>query len=448
MRTSIWLVPGCLLLASACSDVPAPTAPAGATAAAHRVAESHGSDERYAAIGTSISMGWASNGVYDATQSTSWVAMLGDRTDGFAVPFIDAPGCTPPLVAPLGEFRRLSGESAAPSGTCAPNAAGVTLPENNVGIAGAIAAHAVLVRPEIAPATAPWYKRVLPMGHTQLTAALSQNPTLVSVELGGNEVLNGSSGLVLDNVTIVPLASFIAPYTAILNALGGRKVLLVGMPVDLRNMPMMRSANEIWDDRDAFAALNVAVQDDCATADTWINVSLKTLRIVAAAGASPAPVPYSCANGPGIDYVLTPADVDVLNQRMAAMDAFIRAQAEARGFAYTSLGEIYDRPGIKTRYSVMQQLTSEHPYGVWVSLDGVHPSALGHRFLARAAAKAVRATYGVRLLPDESELIAVPAAELGTTFTLERARAAAAGLRGVELSVCPMPGECRLDANR
>lgn len=447
MRRSTWLVPACLLLLAACSEVPPPTAPAGA-AAARNVAGLHGSAERYAAIGTSISMGWASNGVYDATQGKSWVAMLGDRTGSFGIPFIEAPGCTPPLVAPLGEFRRLSGESAAPSGSCAPNTAGVTLPENNVGIAGAIAAHALLVRPEMAPATAPWYRRVLPAGQTQLTAALSHDPTLVSVELGGNEVLNGSSGLVLDNVTIVPLASFIAPYTAILNALAGRKVLLVGMPADVRNVPMMRAASEIWADREAFAALNVAVQEDCATSDTWINAALKSLRIVAAAAASPAPVPYSCADAAGIDYVLTPADVDVLNQRMAAMDAFIRGQAVSRGFAYTSLGEIYDRHGIKPRYSVIEQLTSEHPYGVWVSLDGVHPSPLGHRFLARAAARAVRATYGVRLLPNESDLIAAPVAEFGTTFTLERARAAAAGLRGAELPTCPMPGECVLNLKR
>lgn len=447
MRNSFRLFPGCLLLAAACSDVPAPTSPTAAGLQAAGAA-AHANAERYAAIGTSISMGWASNGVYDETQRTSWVAMLGDRTEGFAIPFIDAPGCTPPLVAPLGAFRRLSGESAAPSGLCAPNATTVTLPENNVGIAGAIAAHAVLVKPEIAPATAPWYKRVLPVGHTQLTAALSQNPTLVSVELGGNEVLNGSSGLVLDGVTIVPFANFVAPYTAILNALGGRKVLLVGMPQDLRNIPMMRHASEIWAERDSFALLNVAVQPNCETEDTWINVSLKTLGTVAAAAASPAPVPFSCANAAGIDYVLTAADVDVLNQRMAHMDAFIRGQAEARGFAYTTLGEIYDRPGIKGRYSVMTQLTSEHPYGVWVALDGVHPSPLAHRFLARAAARAVRETYGVHLLPDESELIAVPQAELGTTFTLERARAAAAGLRGAELPLCPMPGACRLDGAR
>lgn len=446
MRNSKWLVPGCLILASACSDVPDPVAPSAAGVATIGTELSHASVERYAAIGTSISMGWASNGVYEGSQRTSWVAMLGDRTGApFTVPLIESPGCTSPLVAPLGEFRRLSGESAAGSTTCAPNVAGVTLPSGNVGIAGATAGHAVVARPELVGAAAPWYARVLPQGQTQLTAALAQNPTLVTVELGGNEVLNGSSGLVLDGVTIVPLANFIAPYTAILNALAGRKAVLVGLPDDVRNMPMVRHASEIWADREDFAALNVAVQASCETSDTWITVSLKTLRIVAAAAASPAPVPYSCENAAGIDYVLTPADVQTLNQRMADMNAFIRAEAAARGLAYTTLGEIFDRPGIKGRYSVMTQLTSAHPYGVWVSLDGVHPSPLGHRFLARAAANAVQETYGVSLLPDASALIAAPAPELGMTFTLEQARTAAARLRGGTLPLCPMPGQCLID---
>lgn len=443
MRNSL-LVPACLIVAAACSDVPAPTAPATGTVAMKGAV--HANTERYAAIGTSISMGWASNGVYEETQRTSWVAMLGERMDApFTLPLIQSPGCTSPLVAPLGEFRRLSGESAARSTTCAPNAAGVTLPAGNVGIAGAIAAHALLVRPEQVGAAAPWYARVLPQGQTQLSATLAQNPSLVSVELGGNEILNGSSGLVMDGVTIVPLPHFIAPYTAILNALGGRKVLVVGLPTDVRNIPMMRHASEIWADREAFAALNVAVHENCESSDTWINVSLKTLGVVAAAAASPAAVPYSCHDAGGIDYVLTPADIRALNQRMADMDGFIRAQASARGFAYTTLGEIFDRPGIKGRYSVMTQLTSEHPYGVWVSLDGVHPSALAHRFLARAASEAIESTYGVRLLPDESSLIAAPAPELGATFTLERARAAAARLRGERLPLCPLPGQCVME---
>lgn len=37
---------------------------------------------------------------------------------------------------------------------------------------------------------------------------------------------------------------------------------------------------------------------------------------------------------------------------------------------------------------------SDSPYGKWISLDGVHPSADGHRVLARAARVEIQKTYG------------------------------------------------------
>ena len=437
-----------VLAAGACSDVPAPTEGT-TTLAATRLGDRLA--ERYVAIGTSISMGWASNGVYAASQSESWPSMLAFKEHSeFTQPFIEEPGCTSPLVAPLGGFRRLSGESAAPSRMCAPNTAGVTLPTHNVAIAGAIAAHALLSRPEVVGAAIPWYTRVLPTGHTQLTAALSQNPTLVSVELGGNEVLNAASGLVADGVTMVPLPNFVAPYTAILNAIQaeGRKVVLIGMPADARDVPLLRRADEIWADREAFAALNVTVSENCETSENWINVGQKSLGIVAAAAASPTPVTYSCADAPGIDFVLTPANIEFINARMAVMDAFIRSQAEARGFAYASLGAIYDNSrGKGGAYSIVKQLTSEHPYGPHISLDGVHPSAVGNTMLAVAVAKAIRDRYDVRvsLAARATSAVGQAFAEQATaTYTLRDAKAAAARLRGTRLPACPMPGECLL----
>ena len=437
-----------LLAAGACSDTPGPTALGGTPVTP---LSAHNSSERYVSIGTSITMGWQSNGVYEDGQRTSWAAALADRTGmSFDQPLIEAPGCTSPLVAPLGAFRRLSGESAAPSTVCAPNAAGVTLPEQNVGIAGAIAAHALLSRPEVVGGSIPWYRRVLPTGTTQLTAALSQAPTLISVELGGNEVLNGSSGLILDNVTVVPFTSFAAPYTAIMNAVqaSGAKVLVVGMPADARKIPFLRPGGEIWDQRDVFAALNVRVDENCQDSPNWITTSNKTLGILAAAAASPTPVTYSCADVGGIDYVLTPADIANLNGRMAQIDGFIRAQATARGFAYVSLGVLFDDLHHIEKYDVLRQLTSDNPYGPFVSLDGVHPSKQGHRKLAKAAAEAIEATYPGTFTHVANDDGAVAALRAGSPtlgqYSISMAREAVAQLRGRKLPACPMPAECGL----
>src|SRR6266496_4394691 len=54
--------------------------------------EGRGVFQRYVAIGTSISMGWQSDGVFFVTQATSWpaqLAALGGRT--LSQPYIAAP---------------------------------------------------------------------------------------------------------------------------------------------------------------------------------------------------------------------------------------------------------------------------------------------------------------------------------------------------------------------
>src|SRR5207237_5942010 len=98
------------------------------------------------------------------------------------------------------------------------------LPTQNVAIAGALAADAVGTIPEVGGVRRPWYRRVLAPGTTQMSAALSQSPTFVSVELGGNEVLQALSGLVVPGVTVVPYPGFAVPYDILLNTLGATQV--------------------------------------------------------------------------------------------------------------------------------------------------------------------------------------------------------------------------------
>jgi lysophospholipase L1-like esterase len=383
-------------------------------------------------------MGWSSNGVYAGSQLTAWPELLSfGSLHPISLPLIQSPGCTSPLVAPLAAGKRLSGEPFSGSTTCAPNVAGVTLPTQNVALAAALAVDAVQTTPEAAP-TRPWYARVLAPGMTQLTAALSQHPTLVSVELGANEVLNATTGLVLPGVTVVPVPFFIAPYDALLNALGaaGPKVVLAGLPRDASNLAALRRGDEIWADRAEFAALHVDVSENCAASPNYINVSVLSLNMAfmgAQAAAQGQPnVVYSCDDVPGTqDLILTPADMDFINGMLAQMDDHIRQQAAARGYAYFTIGALYDRRDLKpARYSVASQLTSSFPYGLYTSLDGVHPNAIGSAVLAFAAAQGINARYGMshalaRSVPNATlrDQMVEPEAP---ALLLERARSIAA----------------------
>src|SRR5881275_918174 len=70
-----------------------------------------GDFQRYVAIGTSISMGASSDGVYAASQQMSFPAQLARLANReITLPLISSPGCAAPLAAPLMTGQRLSGE--------------------------------------------------------------------------------------------------------------------------------------------------------------------------------------------------------------------------------------------------------------------------------------------------------------------------------------------------
>src|SRR5207248_3244901 len=102
------------------------------------------------------------------------------------------------------------------------------------------------------------------------------------------------------------------------------KAVLVGLPVDARNLPAMRRGDEIWADRAEFAALHVDVSDDCNGSQNYINVSIKSLNLAftgafTSAHEFPNPV-FSCADIPGTqDLVLTPADITTINGMLGQM---------------------------------------------------------------------------------------------------------------------------------
>ena len=134
-----------VLVAVACSDntVSSPSPRAIEPTNNNAVYRALGTDERLVAMGTSISAGWASNGMYEGSQQGAWPALLDfGNSDPMTLPLIQSPGCISPLIAPLGANARLSGETFAGSQVCAPNVAGVTLPTQNVALPTAIAADA------------------------------------------------------------------------------------------------------------------------------------------------------------------------------------------------------------------------------------------------------------------------------------------------------------------
>lgn len=415
-RFRIWFPSTLLVLGAACTEPssvvePEIEASTSRSSSSHRGAAAQGVFHRFVSIGTSVSMGWQSDGAIAATQRESWTAQLA-RLAGReqTLPLLSEPGCRSPLKAPLSTGIRLSGEPAgAPAATlsCAPLEQGIRIPAQNVSISAAKTFDALNTTPETQfdGFYQKLYPRILPRNTTQLQAALRQNPKFISVELGANDVIDARSGIAIVGATITPFPTWASQYSTLVREVARhvRQGILVSLLKDASTFPSFRRGAEIAADRATLlAAFNVNVLPDCDASPNLIFVPVRVPTAIAAgltarAQQQPA-VPFSCAGGgpTAQDFVLTPGEVAIVNGQMAQMNAFIAAQADKHGFAIVPLEVLYGRPDLKAPFSSVQLMTSMQPYGPLMSLDGIHPSGAGHAIIAEAAAAAIRAQYGIR----------------------------------------------------
>lgn len=368
--------------------------------------------DHYVAMGTSISQGNASSGVVGASQYQSWVAQLSRRAGHpMTLPMILQYGCAAPYDVPLIKFTRTSGEPITlPSDLqiCSPLAEGITLPTQNVAISGAKTSDALVMTPELKPDIygKQLYQRVLPSNTTQVGAMKMQNPKLVSIEFGANEVLPAVSGVAIPGVTLVPFPVWAPQFHALVDtaAMFAKKGVLVSLITDVASFPGMRKGDEIWRDRNTLlTAFNVAVSSDCTASVNLVFVPARIPAAVAAGLTNRAkglpPVPFSCSDGGFgvVDYILTPSEAGIVNALMAQMNAEVVIVAAQHGYAHFELDALYGRRDIKGPYSSYEQMMSKHPYGPFVSFDGIHPSTIGQGVLADAAAEALNTTYRIGL---------------------------------------------------
>lgn len=384
---------------------------------------------RYVAIGTSVSMGVQSDGVLYSTQQTAWPALLAHQAfaTSFTQPLLQGPGCYSPLIAPLQFGRRLSGAVypgiLATDQTCVlfPN---ITLPTNDVAVDGARAYEALRLTPESLVVNGVdvdqrrrLYKAVLAPGKSQVTSMMAQNPTLVSVEIGANEVLRAvTSGILIpaaryrqpDNTfTFFPIAVWQPEYDAIIDSVAktGAKALLVSVPL-VASLISVRSGDEFYQDRAALQSFGIIVSADCSGNKNQIYTFGKMLTLLAAT----RPVTLSCTDNPAAaDFILTPSDTASLNGLIRAMNVHIQSAASAHGWAYLDLNaSLGGFVGLRSPFSIVTFITCNRPFGQYISLDGLHPTADGQQAIANAAADALNSTYGFAI-PKNSQPVLTPA---------------------------------------
>ena len=365
----------------------------------------------YVALGNSITAGFQSSGISDATQRQSFAFLLAQQMNTrYMYASLRSPGCPPPII----NFQTQARPAGTSGTTCAlRDSTRLTDILTNVAVPG----HTSFDPTDEDGATTPNpLTSFILGGETQVEKALKASPTFASIWIGNNDVL----GFAVGNGTTAALAGmtsaaqFQTNYTAMLNQLTsgapGIRGVLVGV-VQVANAPIMFPAAALQNATfkggfDAIAGTVTTVDPSClpggagatSVINTFLAFQIRTAAhppIIAcvpggATGALPAPV--------GDILVLHPAEQTTIADRITAYNAHIQAEADRIGFAY------YDPNPTLVTLKTAGTLIRPFPnfaatgtFGTGMSLDGVHPAAGVHREIANALIAVINAEYGTSL---------------------------------------------------
>ncbi len=364
--------------------------------------------ERYVSLGNSITAGFQSGGINEVTQNQSYAVLLaGAMGTTFYAPLMNQPGC-PSL------YTNVFTQTRVPGPPCALRRID-SLPQpyvNNVAVPGA---RVIDIYNNLDPASnANALTTFFLGGMTQTQMMQRVAPTFVSVWIGNNDVL----GAVLDDANagdttkITPVATFQARYGAMLDSIdaaGPTGGVVIGV-ADVTVAPYTSAGAVYWAIKNGQvpgAALppTFIVDNNCAPG-TVIPGSRGdsvlvpfpyggTLLAIASGGGV---VALSCSDT--IPQILVPAELAQLIGATLQYNAFIAAQAGARGWPYVDPNPILDSlrtAGEILPFPLFGQDCSANPFGTAFSCDGVHPSASTHRLIANKLRERVNDTYGTTI---------------------------------------------------
>jgi lysophospholipase L1-like esterase len=332
----------------------------------------------------------------DTTQAESYAAIIAHQAGTrYAYAALRLPGCPPPIVNFQTQARLLGGTST----TCGlRDPASVTSILNNVAVPGA----ASIDPTATTSANSNALTTFILGGKTQVERALEANPTFVSIWIGNNDVLFPAlTGFALGQPTAVD--SFSANYDAMMQQLDsgqkGLKGVLIGV-VDVTQIPALFPVDSLINDPVFKAEFNAAV-----TGNPSNNVpvaancngarALVSLEIIAAIQASQV-AGVSCATSD--PFTLDTLKQAFVSQTVAAYNAHISDAASSAGFAFVDVNPVLAALKAQGAISTIPNfLSATKPFGNFITLDGVHPSALAHQYLANVIIAAINKKYGVAI---------------------------------------------------
>ena len=359
---------------------------------------------KYVALGDSISAGFQSGGLVGTVSRNSFPAILHRQATGvdtgFTQPLVSEPGL-PPLL----QLNSLAGPVIAPK----PGPPGsltnplITMPYNNLAVPGA------KVRDTVMTSTGGLHDLVLQQfspvlhGKTALQQALLKAPTFTTIWLGNNDVLSAAtSGLVIEGVTLTPVAQFEADYRVVAMAMAttGTKLAFANIP-DVTSLPFVTTVPNV--------VVNPATSQPVIVGGSTVPLIgpngllgpgdrvLLTATTELRAGKG---IPKALG-GTGLPLsdtsVLSAGEIATISARVAAYNTIIATVANERGGALVDVNAILRQAA--TRGIPIGGITFTPAFltGGIFSYDGVHPTSFGYAFIANEFVKAINAKFGVSI---------------------------------------------------
>ena len=367
---------------------------------------------RYVSMGNSITAGFQSNGINDSTQRQAYAVLVARQMHTpFYQPLLNKPGCAPPYTNVFTQTRLGGGTSQ----TCLLREGQTPPPPyiSDVAVPGATASSPT--NNLVAGSNSNLLTQLFLGGLTQIGMMRKVQPTFITVWIGNNDVLGAATDQTHpgDSLEVTDTATFKTEYKAMLDsidAIGSVKGGVLIGAADVTQIPYA-SLGVVYFQLKAtkLAALpSFQVDASCAPSalggvgDSSLVPFFYGLGLIAAAQAAPAGGPFILNCGSD-DLVITKPEFLKLHNSVLAFNAYISAQATARGYAYFDPNVALAQLKADTTqvaffpHAPPDPRATTAPFGTAFSFDGVHPSAATHKLVANALIAVINAKYGTSL---------------------------------------------------
>jgi hypothetical protein len=384
--------------------------------------------QRYVSMGNSIAAGFQSGGINDSTQQRAFPVLLAAAAGAdFVIPHLNMPGCPSPYVNNVTRTHVGGVPDASYRSICYGRQSNTTA-INNVAVPGA-GVQDMFSNFATPISTYEQLSAFFLGGRTEIEAMQDARPTLVSVEVGPNDVLGAliSDANPGDPAEVTAPATFTTKYTELADSLAatGAKVVLFTVP-DVTVIPYASKGSTYWCLRTGLCPgvpqqlpPALTVSNNCAPAaavsgakgDSILIPWTKGLPRIAAAAAG-APRTLDCS----VDsVVITPSEYANMRNAVVGFNAAVTAQATAHNWAVVDVNAILLAAQASGRIPAFPDIARASSGGTVTfqgftslgvrfpqdsslfSLDGFHPSSRAHRTIADALAAAINQKYGTSI---------------------------------------------------